>query len=51
MWELENSIRRLRATTATPGRKPVFKHDENIGAYVLKEGKVELIGIGIKRLF
>jgi hypothetical protein len=22
-----------------PGRKPVFKHDENTGAYVLKEGK------------
>jgi len=22
-----------------PGRKPVFKHNENTGAYVLKEGK------------
>jgi hypothetical protein len=39
MWELENGIRRLRATTTVPGRKHVFKHDENTGAYVLKEGR------------
>ena len=39
MWELENGIRRLRATTTVPGRKPVFKHNENTGAYVLKEGR------------
>jgi transposase len=38
-WEIENGIRRLRATTTIPGRKPQFKHDENTGAYVLKEGK------------
>ena len=38
-WELESGIRRLRATSTIPGRKPVFKYDENTGAYVLKEGK------------
>jgi hypothetical protein len=38
-WELENGIRRLRATSTMPGRKPTFKHDENTSAYVLKEGK------------
>ena len=38
-WELESGIRRLQATSTMLGRKPVFKHDENTGAYVLKEGK------------
>jgi hypothetical protein len=38
-WELESGIRRLQATSTMPGRKPVFKHDENTGAYILKEGK------------
>jgi hypothetical protein len=39
MWEIENGIRQLQATTTAPDRKLVFKHDENIGAYVLKDGK------------
>ena len=38
-WEIENRIRRLRATTTIPRKKPQFKHDENTRAYVLKEGK------------
>src|SRR6266536_1446753 len=38
-WEIETGMRRLRATTTISGRKPQFKHDENTGAYVLKEGK------------
>ena len=38
-WELESGIRQLRATSTMPGRKPIFKHDENTRAYVLKEGK------------
>ena len=38
-WELENGIRRLRATSTMPSPKSVFKHDENTRAYVLKEGK------------
>jgi hypothetical protein len=39
MWEIENGIRRLQATSTMPGRKPTFKHDENTGAYILKEGR------------
>jgi hypothetical protein len=38
-WELENGIRRLRATSTMPSRKPTFKHNEETGAYVLNEGK------------
>src|SRR5450432_3174202 len=38
-WELENGIRRLRATTTISGRKPQFKHDETTGAYIPKDGK------------
>jgi hypothetical protein len=38
-WELENGIQRLRATSTMLGRKPTFKHNEETGAYVLKEGK------------
>jgi hypothetical protein len=39
LWEIENRIRRLQATSTIPGRKPVFKHNKNTGVYVLKEGK------------
>ena len=38
-WELESRIRRLQVTSTIPGHKPVFKHNENTRAYVLKEGK------------
>ena len=38
-WELENGIRRLRATSTMPGCKPTFKHNEETGAYVLNEGR------------
>ena len=39
LWEIENRIRRLRATSIATGRKPVFKHDESTGAYIFREGK------------
>ena len=39
LWEIENRIRRLQATSIVPGRKPVFKHDESTRAYILREGK------------
>jgi hypothetical protein len=32
-------MKRLRATTTMPRRKPQFKHNKDTGAYVLKEGK------------
>jgi hypothetical protein len=35
----ENRIRRPRATTTMLRERPQFKHDENIGAYVLKESQ------------
>jgi hypothetical protein len=38
-WELENGMRRLRATLSMPGKKPVFKHTKETGAYILKDGK------------
>jgi transposase len=37
-WELTKPMERLRVKANVPGRKPVFRHNEN-GAYVLKDGK------------
>jgi hypothetical protein len=39
MWEITNGINRLRVMSIKPGKKPVFRHNEETGAYVLKEGK------------
>jgi transposase len=38
-WEMANGIRRLRVDRNMPGTKPQFKHDEDHGAYVVKDGK------------
>lgn len=64
MWELTNGIRRLRATSTAPGKKPVFRHNEATGAYVVKEGSTgklhtlprlplltSLLGIGTRSTF
>jgi hypothetical protein len=39
LWEIENRIRRLQATTTAPGQKPVFKYNKSTRVYILREGK------------
>ena len=46
---LRMEFRRHRRCCSKPGEKPQFKHGENTGEYVLKEGKGVLIGTGVKR--
>lgn len=38
-WELENAMERIHITRNQPGRKAQFKHTEETGAYVVKDGK------------
>ena len=39
IWEAATPISRLRIGANYPGRKPVFRHNDNNGAYVLKDRK------------
>jgi hypothetical protein len=38
-WELENGLRRIHITRNQRGPRAQFRHTEDTGAYVLKEGK------------
>ena len=38
-WELENAMKRIHITRNQPGKRAQFKHTEETGAYVLKDGK------------
>jgi transposase len=38
-WELEYAVRRVHITRNQPGPRANFKHDEETGAYVVKEGR------------
>jgi hypothetical protein len=38
-WEMANGIRRLRVDRNMPKAKPQFKYDEDLKAYVVKDGK------------
>ena len=47
-WELSYSLERIQLRGNRPGPRARFNHAKN-GAYILEEGRVVLIGIGIRR--